>query len=54
LPRLPDLTRIRAHGQSRTALVAAAVKGSEKTVAVLLAAKANPNLCNAKVGSRMT
>jgi hypothetical protein len=42
-----------AHGQSRTALFAAAAKGFEKTVAVLLAAKANPNLCNAKVRSRV-
>jgi hypothetical protein len=42
----------RAHGQIRTALFAAAAKGSKRTVAVLLAAKANPNLCNAEVGSR--
>ncbi len=42
------MNRARAR-QSRTALFAAAAKGSEEAVAVLLAAKANPNLCNAKV-----
>ena len=42
-----------AHGQSRTALYAAAAKGSAKTVTALLATKANPNLRNAKVRFRV-
>ncbi len=37
--------------QCRTALFAAAAKGSDETVEVLLAAKANPNLYNPKVRS---
>ncbi len=39
----------RVRGQCRTALFAAAAQGSDKTVAVLLAAKANPNLCSPTV-----
>ncbi len=46
------LSLARAHGQCRTALFAAAARGSDKTVVVLLAAKADPNLCNPKVRLR--
>ena len=48
----PHLHPRRAHGQCRTALFAAATKGSKESVEVLLAAKANPNLYSSKVGKR--